>query len=698
MISKLTRHLTDNWYFYALIIPLLLLIRSISDGQYYVGGDVMIPIDPSNNLHKLQLWYSGKESLHYLHTLWYFYYATFSLFGITALTAQKVLIVLTYLVGFISTYLLHTELFHGKPYGTKQWAYLTALFFTFNPIHFLLVISYLPLYGFSLCLYLLLKSINSKKIIFPLLLAIAINFFFFVDLPQPKALLIFAFTSLLILISYTRLHKVNVIECCKRLTLTTIIIVSLNLWIIIPFVYSLTYGLVGSFVSQVPSHKGIADLGSAQLHYISRLFNLSIVNNYPTFKSFLGSWIFTVWSYLLWGIITLGLFSRKSSERKVRDVVNTFIIGTLALLFLAKGPNPPLGFIYTYLTIHIPIFRIFRTTSSVVIGLVFFYSALISLSLYFLKTNRRKIIVFVVIIHIIIFAPQYTGARYYNNIYNNPNQKGIKIPVEYFQTAAVLDKLSDEGARVLSIPSIDGYQNKKWNYSGADIISWISRAEFVSPNSIAGLNQSQDELVQDPAIALNSPTVADYILIQKDSLKSYQGDSEAAMNTLVLENDFFELYQTNKKLKLDLFYSSTPGVNEDITYKRTSATEYLITITPKDIEENMTLTFNDSYHPGWILASYEDKHGVNKLIPFYTTLSPNIGAQSYNLVNQWLISPAELCKHTTCEQIDGKYKLKLTVLFWPQLLLYFSILLSIITTTSILIYTYINRRHHGIST
>ena len=147
----------QHWHYLLIIFPLLIFIYSICDRNFYIGGDVMIPLNPTSNILKIFLWDTGVESFNYVGFFWFAFYYLFSLIGISAFITQKILLVLLLTIGFTFTYLSYKELFRDTKYSDDKLALLAAVIFTFNPIYFLLVNACLFLYGFPVCFYFLIK-------------------------------------------------------------------------------------------------------------------------------------------------------------------------------------------------------------------------------------------------------------------------------------------------------------------------------------------------------------------------------------------------------------------------------------------------------------------------------------------------------------------------------------------------------------
>jgi len=561
IIGKVVRLLQRHWPIIISIAGIATFLFSIADKNYYIGGDVMYPMNISD---KMFMWNSYGESLEYLHVFWYWFYGFLNLIKIPSFLTLKILIVLLFTTGFVFTYLLFREIF---PEYHKKWAYLSAMFFILNPIYFLLVTAYLPLYGFPVCLYFLVKFVKSKNLTFAILFAICLNLFFFIDLPQPKILLIFPLSALAVVL-ISKPKELSYLSLFLRLIALAAISLLINAFTIIPYIYSTLFGVVRNFSSNVSSHGGKADLGSASLLYISRFFNYSIVLIYPHISKYLTSTMFVIWTLLLWLVLCLGVFIDKVKNHKKLIL----LLFSLLIIFIAKGPNPPFGYLYTQAMVYIPLLRVFRTTSSIASGAVILYSLLLAISIADIvkRYGLKKIFPAIVLIHLVIFYPIIKGDKYFNTTISENDRRGFKIPDEYFTLQVKLDGLK-EAAKVLELPFPNGYVTKTWGYMGADPLYWISAKETIfrpdqSGLSLENLGSGVETNQDSSSLFLNNVS---HVLIQKDSFFSVICESKLIGKT-VHSDEVFDLFEINKNNYYPRIY-----LPEEIVDASSTSTPYL---------------------------------------------------------------------------------------------------------------------------
>lgn len=707
------------------VLPLSILWFIINDGRYYIGGDVMIPLNAAENLHKLPLWQSGQESLHYLHASWYLYYYALELAGVPSQAAKKILIIFLFSISSYCVFKLHKLLFKEFRFGHDYWPYVSAFIFLYNPIHFLVAPAYLPLYGYPVVGYIFARFLRSPNILLGVLYAFALNFFFFIDLPQPKMLLIFIpfVLTLAYIIKIITPHFSYKMIIIRILYLFFITIV-LHFWLLLPYVYSTFRGEISGFVGNIASQSGDADLGTAQLLYITRFFNLSTPLESQRLSGFLLSTAFTFWSIFLL-IIAFSPFFYKLPVR-LHKIIFIIFVFTVSIFFLAKGSNAPLGFIYRFAIIHVPVFRVFRTTAVIVAVWVVFYSFLVSLGLYLLNKYfhfSKNFLILFFTVHLLIFHPIYLGYKYFSYLYNEPNNRGKALPSEYLDLETKLKQL-DSNARIFTIPFSGNYVSKKWGYFGPDIVPWLSGKNFIVPPKFTGLTlESAPEAVVFPNLFLSGIS---YFIVPKDNTDI--GYSLPSKNIeLLLSNTHLNLYKLNlnqppefylannivegepesissKRIEEDPFGAFLPVIDnyqpatssgkskseplyprgftipKDVTikYETINQAHFILNL---DLQQKETLVFMDFYDKDWRLyPAPQDNQNYLSILSYLTRpalSSPhNIANGHYN---SWELDP----------QIIGRGTVNIQVVYYPQILFYWGVLLSVLSLCVLILVTII---------
>jgi len=708
----------SRYYLYGLFfVVLLLFIRSIWDGYTYIGGDVMIPLHPGNALQKIFLWNNGRESFGYISILWFAFYYLFFCLGLSGFVAQKILLVVLLVMGFVFTALTYRELFRGTRYDTSELRLLAATVFTLNPIYFLLCVTYTPLYGFPVCFYFLLKFLRHNKMSYAFLFSFFLNFLFFTDLPQPKLLIVFFIASLGLCYVYRQLNGLSVKDVLLRFGAVFLMSALLNLWVWIPLFYSFFFGAVGNFSKDIITSGGNAEHGIATLVYIMRFFNLVIIKYYSSLKPFLTGVPFVFWSFGQWIIIAWGTFF-VFKEKRFRNVSLALLAFILFFIFIAKGSNPPLGGIFRYAVLHLPLVRVFRTTSSVVIGAVVFYAFLFTMAVCDLSKKKRWPIVAALLANMIVFYPIYLGYKFYNPLTYAAQQKGFLIPQAYYELGRYLDVIKED-SKVLSSPLNNGYVQKQWQYFGPDILTWITNKPMITLERQGdyGFTSRESDAGPSPGRSYRSYALNNvgYLLVQKDSVGGTSVSTDGlSQKDLLVQNDYFDFYKIDERYFLPHVYFSfmRPMAVDDIkmrpliddalriSFARVNPTKYVINVS--HASSPFWLVFNEPFSRHWKLykarASDAKARFFEQTTKYYPSLHVREARHRHDLMptdllylftatlnersgrrhaNVWYIEP---------DKLGLGEDFTLVVFYWPQALFYLGLVISVLAAAAVFIF------------
>lgn len=554
-MKKLLHTVRKNWIYIIPFVLLALFIFSIWDSNYYIGGDFIFPLKPADNiLRTMSTWdeqNGGAGFFNYVLFFWEGVFYLISLFNLPPFLNLKIFIVLTYIVGFTSMFLLYEALFKGTRYATRKFALLAGLLFILNPVTVLVLVGTLPLYGIVVCLFFLVKYLDTKNVLYGVLFSFFVGISFFPDLPQAKLLIVFILAITFLLLLYIMLRRVSVKSLVAPLGILAILTFLLNACLLVPFVGGTigAKGLYQNYTSTVTVYNGDADLLSASLPYITRFFNSNLINKSTELGVFLGSPIFSIWTFFLLFIAILSaiLVRDKNEKRIVYLCLTAFIV----FVFMAKGANPPFGEPYRWLLYNIPVFKLFRTTATVMIGAVVFYTILLTISIYFLSKKWAILFYLFLIIQVIIFYPIYFGYKVDTRLGGNVQQKGVSIPNEYFSMGNQFDRLTDDG-KVLVLPLNDGYISKDWGYFGQSPIKWLTKKPLILNNN--SIENILDTRTERELCSFASAYNIKYLLIEKDTTSNTVKKDIDFPGVKIMENQYFILEKTNDNCFLPHFY------------------------------------------------------------------------------------------------------------------------------------------------
>lgn len=554
-MNILVRFVHRYWIYFVPILLLLIFVGSMLDRNYYFGGDLLFPINPQDSIIKsIYLWVEqngGNSFFQYVLLLWQGFFYVLSLVQIPIDIVIKIFIITIYLLGFIFSYLLYITLFKETKWGTKKFALLFALFFLLNPAAILVVVGTLELYAVPICAYFLIKYLDTKNILYIIPFSFFVNISFFPGLPQAKPLIVFIIATFFILIIYSLLRNVKIKSLISPLILLTIITFLLNAFVLIPFINDAfgDKGFYQEYTKAVITYNGDADLYSAAIPYTTRFYNSNLVDKNSPLGHFLANPLFISWTFFLLFIGLLSIFF--TQEKRDKQLVYICLFAFLILIFIAKGANPPFGEIYRWSLSHIPIAKLFRTTSTSIIGAVIFYTLMVTISMYFMSKRWKVVLPIIAIANIIMLHGIYLGFKLENA--NLIRQKGITIPNEYFKMGNILNNLKKEG-KVLVLPLSDGYVTKKWSYTGQPLIPWLTKRPIIS--SDLNTTDNLDQRTFNELCSFTSLYNIRYLLQEKDTLgKEIKKDIDYQGKTL-MDNNYFKLQEVKESCYLPHFYTS----------------------------------------------------------------------------------------------------------------------------------------------
>lgn len=553
---------------YLFIIPLILLaifIASIWDRNFYIGGDIVLPLHPKTNIDKsIFLWEGENRGLSffkYTLLIWQIPFYLFALVGIAPDIGIKLFDILILVIGFIFTYLLYRLLLRDTKYNSKELGLLCGLLFSLNASSITFILpGTIYLSALPLCSYFVIKFLDTRKFSYILFFAISINIAYFAQLPQAKYIAIFLMNMVFILLIYLLTRKSDIKSLIIRLIILSVGTFLLSSVILIPFLFDSfrSGGTYNSYSQSFVTYDGDADLYSASLLFIPRFLQLSLINSTTELGRFLASRVFTLWTYILLILAVLPVFLVKTGKEK--KIVYVLLAGFVFFIFSAKGSNPPFGEVYKTLLAHFFFFKLFRTTAIIAMGGVFFFSVLVTIAVFYLSKQWKIFFFIILIIHVLVFRGVYLGYNFPVVTENGKIQKGYSVPFEYYQMGKKLDNIPQD-SKILSLPLDETYSYKDWGYIGTSIMYWITRKPFIH-GRVAGFPGFGDNLVlqrmnNDEScywIAINN---IGYILNEKDSRIPYSLSQFNFPSKPILENTYFKLDKVNPKCFLPHIYAAT---------------------------------------------------------------------------------------------------------------------------------------------
>lgn len=552
----------------------------LKNGLVVIGGDGMIPLNPIANLKFLYTWVPldhGRQG-NLAGAFMYLFYAFWQKIGASLAWSQFLNTYFIHVVGGLGMYYLAQIIFND--YKKKRIAaLLSAFIYMFTPATFNMSFTY-SLYGFlPLMLALFADGLRKGKYIYFLLVALC---FFAGGLPDPHPRPLIIALSVIFFYTIFEIFRTKKFKKIVLSFIATIFFIFLvNAWFFVPYLNDfLSPGYVSSATSRVETHVDgkFLDEGTATINRMFRLFHDGI--SLPTVKQtvYFSNKIIKATNYLYPILAFAAVFFICTRKKRENQQLIFFLFLALFFLFAAKGPNPPVGGLYKWLLINMPLFRIFRTTAYLILGAAFAYSILIPFTIVeisqFIKNKFLKIscfclfFVFIIVnVYPIFFG--YLTLNPGNVIPADTTKRGMKIPDDYYQLNHWLDINNLTDGKVLYLPLYRGYEALRFGYFGIPIFLMVANTPLINSADVhvfdnQSVNQSQDIIYNQiingdyKAEVLAGLYNIKYIIVNND----VYGTEDTGINLktkelFALVNDFgdLSLYRVDDKYLLPHFYA-----------------------------------------------------------------------------------------------------------------------------------------------
>lgn len=595
-MRKILNWLKNNYLILIALLLLSIFISSIWDKNFHIGGDNVLPLNPLDNIEKSiyvwESWNQGISQWRYTYLLWQLPFYFLAFVGVPPYAGIKIFIIGILISGLIFTYLFFRALFRGTEYDRKDLAFFSSFIFILSAAQLQILPTVVFLSALPLCSYFVIKYLDTGKFSQIIFFAAAISYAYLGQLPQAKLLFVFWGNLFFILLLYKQLRRVSFLKIISGLFILSFFSLLLNAFLLIPFVYEAfkSGGSYAYYTQNISVYNGVGDVPTASLPYIFRFFPSSLIDPVSHYGKFLGGFLFSLWTFILWAIALLAVFLVKNKKEK--RVIYLLLLGTLAFIFLGKGANPPFGEIYKFLLFNVPVFKVFRTTSTAVIGAVPFFALGVSLAVYYLTKKWPRAFFLILFIHIVVFYPVYFGYKLITADEKGQMQKGYLIPDEYYQMGKKLDGI-EEDLKILSLPLDESYSYKDWSYMGQPIMAYLTRKPFIH-GQVFGYSGFTDNLIlqrmnrQESCYWLAVNNIG-YLLKEKDSrVADYSLEKFNFSGTSVLENSYFNLEKVKPECFLPHIYAAADILS--FTGERNSipnASRFLKSKEEVIIEENL---------------------------------------------------------------------------------------------------------------
>jgi len=509
MAHKLTeiirRILSSSKFDYLLLALLGSFIFAVwfEGDALYFGGDVIYPLNPSWNIHRLLYTWNDMNGgsiefgmMYYFQ--WSFFFVT-SEMGLSLAMVQKLWLYLNFIIPGLGMYYLTSVIYskiNPEGGGKRIACWIAALFFMFCPT-LLRQMQFYWFYGvFPFILAFFIKAIDAPYIRGKIKFSILAALFFFgilLYLPNYQPLMDLLLILVLYSVGYLLLNRRKWIQLVKSWAVFGGVILLINIGALLPWLL-MVFHQGGQILGEVPvsfTDRWLDEGPHSMLRNLTLTFGLGQAG-----REFVpGGFYFSPSTAIYFVNLFFPIAAFSALLLKRSKLVIYFVLVALLGIVISQGPNAPFGEAYKWALINIPILRAYRATgvSNVLIALG--YAVLIGFTIselylkvkdYLTETGKKVfkyvlpigMVVIVVILILVNGWPMVTGA-YYKTPGEWPNNVMHEIPSSYYEVDNWLSSNdSSQNYRIMVYPPAGegGYQALAWpdgGYYGAPVAPFI---------------------------------------------------------------------------------------------------------------------------------------------------------------------------------------------------------------------------------
>ena len=488
----------------------------------------------------------------------------------------------------IVTFLYQVSLFNILNINSGMTFSLTYLIYGFLPILF----------------YYVLKLIQKNNLSNREIICLALIFFIVVISVTYVIPIIFAVLVILITqyqASSRYYHRVKLLKLFFSILLTLLF----STYLIFSFIFESKFNNT-NFIGEILKTSTGGNIKGGFLYMFLHYFYWALYTDWVpkslmTFHNYYLNNLYILSIFSLYVVLFLAIIKNKILTKSSLPYIIIILVG----LFFGKGPQNPLGGVFTYLTKHLSFFDTVRTPDSK-FGIII-TSALVILILLVLRfyRNSRSYLVFRVylLILIIIFSLPLLKGEVILSKDNYPESGSYvtDIPPEYKQVLNIINN-DTEMFNVLIYPeSTFVINHNRHLFSYQDVLRTQTYKPFLNnaiKNNLSGiLSLVYDYYDFEQLKKLN----VKYILIRKDDfyarpdlISNFKNHLGEGLASLVASNDFIDLYQVNKNYYTARLYLSENKSNAKIEFVNISPVKYIIKL--ENIKGQTGLNFLESYN------------------------------------------------------------------------------------------------------
>lgn len=416
----------------------------------------------------------------------YLFLSALQNFGVPGFILQAAAFLFILLSAGTGIYFLTREFFPKLP---GYYYLFSALFYLFNPISMVNVwnrflLNFMFFYAlFPIGILIFNKGLRKRNYYYAILLSVVLAIYNFAFSALVFIILLWLTFGLLtlcyFLLAETLKEKLLIL---KFFSLSLIFFLLSNIWYLTQLLnYTASDSFQRTFRDFHSQQINIDTLNalSAKMGNLSDLYRLS---NFWFFNDLNLTWtkLYVSSPVLLIGFLTTAIVIYGIIKgRKQFSVILLSALFFIAL-FLSKGSNPPLEFIYRLSFEYLPFFQVFRNPiEKFSFLLILVYAPLLSIGLYYISNNfSKKIAIASSIIILLVWSYPFLTSQVLTGSAppNSNTETGFKVDVpKYYEETNQALRGYGNNFRAIGFPVADEGISYNWNkgYQGADIPSTL---------------------------------------------------------------------------------------------------------------------------------------------------------------------------------------------------------------------------------
>ena len=674
----------------------LLAIYFFASNEIYINSRTDINTDPINTYRSFfYMWndgfflgqsYAWVVSYIFPHA---FFYAFFQAIFQSIYISQALTFATFLFMGFVSF-----SLFVRSEFKTNDpIIFLVSFFYACNIFVALHISSgYLSLltayFAMPLQLFCLRKILEFTKYFrFSILFSLATLFMSGINPPFIAINLIVIFVYL-IHVSRDLNHKLLTTRNLKRLGITFILTLTVNLYWIFPLLlYFLQSASFGELLSEPLT---MHNRTSSYLNVFRTLGLWSFGAEYKSvpYDDYSGLFLhnpFWIFSMFLFPLIVLGL--SLFSQKQLRQKIWLYILIVIAIPVAVGIYQPPFAGIYQWSYDHVPLFSMFRSSYKLVQIYIFALATL--LATHLLQLSNRKKPFFIILLSILFVVNAFPF--FTKTVIQQDNR--IKTVPDYYFDAAAFFKKDVDNYRIFTLPmqyfSVYTWGNTKSNIEyifKKGLVTRMPGTEYTPSNAI--YIRLHDFLVNHQYVEaedLFRELNIKYILQRNDI------DWEYYSNLSLPPEQIRGILAPYRKVAsfgaLDVY--EVPNFvdgyvqGKNLSFVRVSSVEYRVLLKNPSPDEN--IVFLNSFDRGWKLyldqSQRQSSFFFGLLYLFRKPIADDSHAVVYGYANQWTVDTRSIIQTegaTRDLRNASNTEVYLTIYYQPQVFFVISLLVTII--------------------